>query len=130
MGGRSVGVDDMWIGGVLDARSRSLLARRTCKGQPTARFATRLMDDAKRTLGRAPKHSISDQGVQFKSKRFRKHLKRMGTKHRYGAVGRHGSISLSERFWLSLKSSIPCTWCIFGTRPVIPPSRSRASSWN
>ncbi|MCC6740716.1 MAG: transposase family protein, partial [Planctomycetia bacterium] len=94
---RSVGFDDLWIGGVLDICTRSFVAHRTCKDQPTAKFATRLMDDAKRTIGRSPKHSISDQGVQFRSKRFRRHLKRLGTRHRYGAVGRHGSISLLER---------------------------------
>lgn len=93
----------------------SLITTRTCKGQPNARFATRLMNDASRAIGRSPKHSISDQGVQFTSKQFKKWLKSRGVKHRYGAVGWHGSISSLERTWRTLKESIPLTWCIFGT---------------
>ncbi|MBI2920884.1 MAG: DDE-type integrase/transposase/recombinase [Planctomycetes bacterium] len=112
---RAAGDGDLWIGGALDIFSRTLLATRTCAGQPTAKFATRLLDDAKATIGRAPKHSISDQGVQFKSKRFKKHLKRLGIKHRFGALGEHGSIAFLERAWRTLKESIPWTWCIFGT---------------
>jgi transposase InsO family protein len=113
------GTDDLWIGGVFDACSRSLLAHGTCMAEPTAKFATRLKADARRTVGRAPRHSISDQGAQFTSRRFQKHLSRLGTRHRYCAVGKHGSIALLERFWLSLKSSLPWTWCIFGTAEAL-----------
>ncbi|MBI2920684.1 MAG: transposase [Planctomycetes bacterium] len=116
---RAAGDGDLWIGGVLDVYSRSLVATRACKGQPTAKFATRLLVDATAAIGCAPKHSISDQGVQFKSKRFKKWLKRRGIKHRYGAVGEHGSIAFLERLWRTLKENIPWTWCIFGSAFVL-----------
>jgi transposase InsO family protein len=100
---------------VLDVFSRTLVATLSCIGQPTAMFATRLLDVAIRNAGRAPKHSISDQGVQFKSKRFQMWLRRRGIKHRYGALGQHGSIAILERAWRTMKASIPWTWCIFAT---------------
>jgi transposase InsO family protein len=57
-----------------------------------------------RGAGRAPKHLITDQGRAFTSSRFRRAGTRRGIRHRFGAVGQHGSIALMERWFLSLKT--------------------------
>ena len=51
-----------------------------------------------------PKHIIVDQGSQFKCKHF-EHVwsKALGIRLRFGAVGRHGSISVVERFHRTFK---------------------------
>ena len=46
---------------------------------------------------RKPAHLISDHGSQFTAGRFQAMLRRRGIRHRFGAVGTHGSISLIEK---------------------------------
>ena len=50
-----------------------------------------------------PKHLISDQEGVFISDVFRDLLIRWDVKPRYGAVGQHGSIAVTERVILTLK---------------------------
>ena len=50
-----------------------------------------------------PKYLVTDQGVQFQHD-YRAWCRRRGVRPRFGAVGKHGSIALVERFILSLKS--------------------------
>lgn len=52
---------------------------------------------------RRPKYVVTDQGVQFREAYLAWCAKR-GIAARYGAVGRHGSIAIVERFWRSLKA--------------------------
>ena len=52
--------------------------------------------------GKAPKYTISDQGSQFQSE-YRAWCKENGVKPRFGAIGKHGSISVTERAIGSLK---------------------------
>jgi transposase InsO family protein len=62
-----------------------------------------LVSRAIRDANAKPVHLISDHGPQFTSLGFKRLLRRRGIKHRYGAVGRHGSIAIIERFWRTLK---------------------------
>jgi hypothetical protein len=57
-----------------------------------------------------PRHSVSDQGAQLRSEPFRKALARLGIKHRYGAIGRTGSIALIERFSRTVKTIARLHW--------------------
>ena len=53
--------------------------------------------------GRAPKYTVTDQGTQFRDA-FRAWCDKHGVKPRFGAVGKHGSIAVTERFILSMKT--------------------------
>ncbi len=50
-----------------------------------------------------PKHIIVDQGTQFKCENFENWCKAMNILPRFGAVGRHASIAVVERFHRSFK---------------------------
>lgn len=89
---------------ILDAFARRPLAWRVFEQTPTARQMARLLETATDRCGR-PQHLISDRGVQFTAKAFRRRLRRHGIRHRVGAVGRVGSIALIERFWRTLKDA-------------------------
>jgi len=57
-----------------------------------------------------PKHLIVDQGPQFKCEHFEEHwCKAMNILPRFGAVGRHGSIAVVERFHRTLKEILRLT---------------------
>ncbi|HEX5135708.1 MAG TPA: DDE-type integrase/transposase/recombinase, partial [Planctomycetota bacterium] len=92
----------VFVGAVVDAFSRKVLALRVCALEPTAAFAVRLLREAVRGHG-APCHLISDQGPQLTSAVFSRALSRRGIRRRFGAIGRTGSVALIERFWRSMK---------------------------
>ena len=75
-----------------------------------AKLAVRtFLDRTIAKAGQKPKYIICDRGVQFDCKAFRKWCRRKGIKPpRYGAVGKHGSIAVVERFILSLKTILGC----------------------
>ena len=53
---------------------------------------------------KAPKYIVCDRGPQFDCEGFRDWCSHKGIKRpRYGAIGRHGSIAVVERFILTLK---------------------------
>ncbi|MCC6902269.1 MAG: transposase [Polyangiaceae bacterium] len=87
---------------VLDHFTRSLLAFRIVRHEPSANDVCIALDDAVLHAGTPPRHMVSDQGSQFQSD-YLAWCKRHGVRPRYGAVGQHGSIALIERFILSLK---------------------------
>lgn len=91
------------LGVVFDVYSRMPLAARVFYSEPTGRDMARLLAAAAGRFG-PPRHSVSDQGPQFRSDAFRRALSRRGVRHRYGAIGRPGSIALIERFFRTLKA--------------------------
>ncbi len=66
---------------------------------------TRVHDRAIARAGAIPKYAATDEGVQFRDV-FKRWCRRRGIAPRFGAVGRHGSIAVTERFILSLKSEL------------------------
>jgi transposase InsO family protein len=88
---------------VIDVFSRMPLAARLFCAEPTGHEITRLVDAAARRFG-PPRHSVSDQGPQFRSDELRRALRRHGVQHRYGAIRQSGSIAIIERFFRTLKS--------------------------
>ncbi len=88
---------------VLDVFSRMPLAARVFFAEPSGRDIARLFAATARRFG-SPRHSVSDQGVQFTSRVLKRTLARLGVRHRYGAIGRAGSIATIERFFRTLKS--------------------------
>ncbi len=87
---------------VFDAFSRMPLASRLFLIEPGSKQIARLFKKAAAAHG-SPRHFVSDQGTQFTAAAFRKTLERIGTRQRFGAVGKIGSIALIERFWRTLK---------------------------
>ena len=51
-----------------------------------------------------PKYVICDRGPQFDNSGFREWCRNRNIRPRYGAVGRHGSIAVVERFILTFKT--------------------------
>ena len=88
---------------VLDVFSRMPLAARVFFTEPSGRDVARLFAATARRFG-PPRHSVSDHGAQFTSRAFRRALARLGVRHRYGAIGRSGSIAIIERFFRTLKA--------------------------
>jgi transposase InsO family protein len=88
---------------VFDVFSRTPLGARVFLSEPTSRDIARLFEAAARRFG-PPRHSVSDQGPQFTAEKFRHALERRGVRHRYGAIGKSGSIALIERFFRTLKA--------------------------
>ncbi len=88
---------------VLDVFWRMPLAARVSLSEPSGKDVARLVLAAARRFG-PPRHSVSDQGAQFTSDPFRRALDRLAVRHRYGAVGRTGSIALIDRFFRTLKA--------------------------
>jgi len=77
------------------------------KKQPTSEDVRAFLG---RTISKADaklKYLISDKGVQFWCKGYKKWCKRRGIKPRFGAVGQYGSIAIIERFIRTLKEG--CT---------------------
>lgn len=88
---------------VLDHFSRSLVGFAVFRNNPSAPDICALLDRAVLLSGTSPKYIISDQGSQFQTE-YREWCDKHGVKPRFGAVGKHGSIAVLERFILSLKN--------------------------
>ena len=68
------------------------------------------MDTATRRSGAKPKCIIADKGKEFFCQPFKDWCERRGILPRYGAIGKHGSIAIVDRFIGSMKTE--CTWKI------------------
>jgi transposase InsO family protein len=97
---------------IVDHYSRAIVGTAVFRQEPTGQAVCEMLDRAVARVGRAPKYTVSDQGPQFRSE-FRDWCERNGVKPRFGAIGRHGSIAVTERTILSIKSE--------GLRPTMIP---------
>ena len=88
---------------VVDHFSRGFLAFGVFKKGPTSDDVARVLDRAREKAGRAPKHIVSDRGSQFLGGAYDAWCEKHGVSQRYGAIGKHGSIAVVERFIRSLK---------------------------
>ena len=85
----------------IDHFSRKVMCIAPLEG-PNAGWIIEAMERAMRKHG-APKHMISDQASVFTGGVFAQLLKQWNIKPRLGAVGRHGSIAVTERVIKTLK---------------------------
>ncbi|MCA9645253.1 MAG: DDE-type integrase/transposase/recombinase, partial [Myxococcales bacterium] len=92
-----------WVASVVDQYSRAPIKLKVFTKQPTGRVVRRFLRSAINAAGRAPKHLISDRGVQLRAD-YRAWCLRLGIRPRWGAVGSHESIAIIERFWRSMKA--------------------------
>lgn len=93
-----------WIAVVIDHYSRKILGVGVFKSEPTSREVRQLLNRAIRKAGKTPKHIVTDQGTQFLAEEYKAWCKRRKIRYRYGAVGKHGSISVIERFMRTMKA--------------------------
>lgn len=88
----------------MDHYSRWCMGFALFKKQPTSLQVRQFLGRIIQLAGRAPKHLVCDQGPQFTDNDFKQWCKRkLGRKPRYGAVGKHGSIAVIERFIRTFK---------------------------
>jgi len=91
-----------WVAVVIDHWSRHSLGLAAFERRPTADEICMVLDEAARRAGRVPKYTVSDQGSEF-GEEYREWCEDHAVRARYGAVGRHGSIAVEERFIRTLK---------------------------
>jgi len=93
-----------WVLMAIDHFSRAVMAVVPLEG-PNAGWVVGAMEEAFSRHG-PPRHLITDQEGVFISDAFRDLLVRWDVKQRFGAVGKHSSIAVTERVILTVK----CEW--------------------
>ena len=106
-----------WLAITVDHFSRSAFGYFLFKRQPTSEKVRQFLSRLIANVGAAPKHLVTDRGVQFTCDAFDPWCRRQGISHRKGAVGKSGSIAVVERFIRTLKDQ--CTRLL----PVVPLAR-------
>ena len=99
------GIVTFKVGVVFDAFSRMPLSVRVFSKEASAVEIAWLVSRTARRHGR-PAHFVSDQARCFKGQVFRRKLRKLGVKQRFGAVGKKGSIALIERLWKTLNDTL------------------------
>jgi putative transposase len=85
----------------IDHFSRKVVAVKPLEG-PSTGFVINALEAAFENTGK-PKHLISDHGSVFTSAAFREFIDSNKVRIRYGAIGEHGSIAVTERVIETLK---------------------------
>jgi putative transposase len=104
-----------WMAIVLDHYSRRVIGFAVFSDLPSSEDIQAFLDRTIGISGASPKHLISDKGGQFWCDGFKSWCRRRTIKPRFGAVGRHGSIAVIERFIGTMKRE--------GTRRSLIPMR-------
>ncbi len=93
-----------WIAIAEDMFSRKVMGFAVFKRPPTSRQVQGFLERAFDAVGVKPKYLVTDRGKQFDCPDFAETwCERHGIKPRFGAVGKHGSIAVVERFNRTLK---------------------------
>lgn len=99
---------------ILDHFSRRVVGFAVFTKEPSAAQVCEMLERAVKRVGRAPKYTVTDQGAEFRSD-YLGWCQRHGVQPRFGAVGKHGSIAIIERFFLTMKDE--------ATRRILVPMR-------
>jgi transposase InsO family protein len=98
-----------WVAVVVDHFSRRVMGCTAFKSQPTSEAVRGFLGRAIAKAQKTPRYIVCDRGPQFDCAGFRTWCKCRGIKPpRYGAIGRHGSIAVVERFILTMKCVLAC----------------------
>ena len=101
-----------WVAIVLDHYSRRVMGFAVFSDLPSSEDIQAFLDRTIRISGASPKHLISDKGGQFWCDGFKAWCRRRTIKPRFGAVGKHGSIAVIERFIGTMKREGTRRWLI------------------
>ena len=96
-----------WVLVIIDHFSRNAVGFALFKKSPTSEEVTEALERSIARTGRKPKHIISDKGAQFYCDNYKGWCLQNNMKTRFGAVGRHGSVAVTERLVKTLK--VECT---------------------
>jgi transposase InsO family protein len=98
---------------VVDHVSRAVVGLTIFRSPPSAKEMQASISQTISRVGHPPKNIITDQGSQFRGGSWRRYCRDHGIRPRFGAVGKHGSIAIVERFIRAMKNE--CT-----TRMLVP----------
>lgn len=121
-------VRPLWVGAVIDTFSRKVLAVQVVRGAPDGRFAVRLLRLAIARYG-PPTWVVSDKDPALRSDLVSRLLGHYGTRRRYGAVGRKGSIAIIERLWRSMKQEYVGHLFLYRSLPGLDRRLRRWARW-
>ena len=88
----------------VDHFSRYVVGFSVFTKKPTSRDVCAFLGRGVKKAGKAPKHIVSDREKAFDCTAYRRWCKRRGIRPRFGAVGKHGSIAVVERFIRTMKN--------------------------
>lgn len=93
-----------WVAAVIDHFSRKVMGIAVFRKQPNCRQIRDFLIATIRKAKAKPKYIICDKGGQFWCMPFKRWCRRRKIKPRFGAVHKHGSIAVIERFILTMKN--------------------------
>jgi len=96
-----------WVAVAVDHFSRHIMGTIVFAGRPSAHAVTAFLDRTIRNKAPQLKHLITDHGVQFDCRGFRRWCRRRGIRQRFGAIGKYGSLAVIERLMRTIK--VECT---------------------
>src|SRR6266571_507611 len=96
-----------WVRIAVDHYSRRVMGVAVYRALPSSAAVRRFLERLFRSASDKPHRLISDQGTQFIEKGFRRWCQRHGIQHRFGAVGKYGSLAVIERCIRTAK--VECT---------------------
>jgi putative transposase len=96
-----------WVALAVDHFSRRVMGFAVYRREPTSAAMRRFLQGVSQVTGQRPRNLISDQGIQFSARGFRRWCRRRGIGLRFGAVGKYGSLAVIERCIRTLKTE--CT---------------------
>jgi putative transposase len=102
-----------WIGVVMDHYSRRIMGITLFWREPSSQAVCAFLGRAMHAANARPRHLITDRGPQFDCRTYKRWCRRKGIKPRFGALGKCGSIAVTERLILTLKQNL--AWL-----PLIP----------
>jgi len=118
-----------WVAVVMDHYSRRIMGIAVFSRQPTSEAVRACLGRAIHRARATPRHLISDKGPQFWCDGFKEWCRRKGIKPRFGAIGRHGSIAVTERLILTLKQGIACLLLVPLRRERFGLELDRLATW-
>ena len=96
-----------WIAVAVDHFSRRVMGFAVFERQPTSAGVRSFLGRTIRKARSCPRHLITDHGPQFTDDGFRRWCRRRDIRQRFGAVEKHGSLSVVERLIRTIKNE--CT---------------------
>jgi len=99
------GVTIFKVGASFDVFSQMPLSARVFSREPNSAEVARFVSGTARRHGR-PLHFVYYRARCFTGQLFRRKLRRLRVKQRFGAVDKKGSLALIERLWRMLKDTL------------------------
>jgi len=93
-----------WLAVVVDHFSRRAIGFAVFLQRPKTKETNTFLGRTITAVGKNPRYVITDKGKQFWCEAFKVWCRRRHIRPRFGAVGKHGSIAVVERFIRSMKN--------------------------